>query len=115
MRNARNPEASPGIAPQDADHDASPGAQDARQELSERDAAILAFERQLWRDPGVKEEAIRAEFGISAARYYQVLGTLADSPLALAHDPMLVKRLQRMREARAEARARRSVISRNKD
>ena len=83
--------------------------------LSDRDIAILAFERQWWRHPSVKEEAIRAEFGLSAARYYQVLGALVDSPLALAHDPMLIKRLQRMREARAEARARRSVISRNKD
>lgn len=83
--------------------------------LSERDIAILAFERQWWRHPAVKEEAIRAEFGLSAARYYQVLGALVDSPLALAHDPMLIKRLHRMREARAEARARRFVISRNKD
>lgn len=84
-------------------------------ELSDRDIAILAFERQWWRNPSVKEEAIRTEFGLSAARYYQVLGALVDSPLALAHDPMLIKRLQRMREARAEARARRSVTSRNKD
>jgi hypothetical protein len=98
----------PNTAP-DNDAESAPGG------LSERDIAILAFERQWWRNPSVKEEAIRAEFGLSAARYYQVLGALVDSPLALAHDPMLIKRLQRMREARAEARARRSVISRNKD
>lgn len=79
--------------------------------LSERDVAILAFERQWWKHGGAKEQAIRTEFGLSAARYYQVLGALVDSPLALAHDPMLIKRLHRMREARAEARARRSVIS----
>lgn len=77
--------------------------------LSERDITILAFERQWWRHAGAKEQGIRAEFGLSAARYYQVLGALLDSPQALAHDPMLVKRLQRMRDARAEARARRSV------
>lgn len=82
--------------------------------LSERDIAILAFERQWWRHPSIKEEAIRAEFGLSAARYYQVLGALVDSPLALAHDPMLIKRLQRMQEARARARARRFVTSRTR-
>lgn len=77
--------------------------------LSARDVAILAFECQSWRHAGVKEQSVRAEFGISAARYYQLLGALIDSPLALVHDPMLVKRLQRMREARSRARARRSL------
>jgi hypothetical protein len=77
--------------------------------LSERDEAVLSFERQWWRHVGAKEEAIRATFGLSAARYYQLLGALVDSPLALAFDPMLVKRLQRMRSARAEARASRSL------
>lgn len=78
-------------------------------QLSARDAAILSFERQWWRHAGAKEEGIRAEFGLSAARYYQLLGALIDSPVALAHDPMLVKRLQRMREARSQARARRTL------
>ncbi|MET0975276.1 MAG: DUF3263 domain-containing protein [Leifsonia sp.] len=77
--------------------------------LSDRDEAVLAFERQWWAHAGAKEQAIRAEFGLSAARYYQVLGALIDSPVALARDPMLVKRLQRMRDARTAARARRSL------
>ncbi|WP_104196463.1 DUF3263 domain-containing protein [Cryobacterium sp. M15] len=78
-------------------------------QLSERDAAVLTFERQWWRHVGAKEEAIRATFGLSAARYYQLLAALVDSPLALAFDPMLVNRLQRMRSARSEARASRSL------
>ncbi|HEY8588682.1 MAG TPA: DUF3263 domain-containing protein [Naasia sp.] len=83
-----------------------------RAELSERDVAILAFERTWWRHAGAKEEAIREEFGISAARYYQLLGVLMDSPAALIHDPMLVKRLQRLRDARvARRQARRQVRS----
>jgi len=116
VRSASHPDSSPGDHP-DLTPDTAPSnnAKSTPDGLSERDIAILAFERQWWRNPSVKEEAIRAEFGLSAARYYQVLGALVDSPLALAHDPMLIKRLQRMREARAEARARRSVISRNKD
>lgn len=79
-------------------------------ELTERDVAILAFERTWWRHAGAKEEAIREEFGISAARYYQLLGVLVDSPAALIHDPMLVKRLQRLREARMARRAARRRV-----
>jgi hypothetical protein len=79
--------------------------------LSDRDAAILAFERQWWRHAGAKEQAIREEFGLSAARYYQVLGALIDRPAALRHDPMLVKRLLRLREARLAARHARTLPS----
>lgn len=79
--------------------------------LSERDACILAFERRGWRHAGAKEQAIRAQFDFSAARYYQVLATLIDSPAALAHDPMLVKRLHRMQDARSQARGSRSLRS----
>lgn len=82
-------------------------------QLAERDVAILAFESRWWRSPGAKEEAIRLEFSLSAARYYQLLAVLIDSPLALARDPMLVKRLQRMREARAVARAGRTLTVRD--
>ncbi len=78
-------------------------------ELSDRDLAILAFERQWWRHAGAKEQAIRQDFGLSAARYYQLLGALIDSPAALVHDPMLVKRLQRLRDARMAARTTRTL------
>ncbi len=47
---------------------------------------------------------MRSQFGLSAARYYQVLNSLLDSPDALAYDPMLVKRLQRMRDTNTSAR-----------
>jgi hypothetical protein len=92
-----------------ADDRASAGHPDTG--LSERDAGILAFERQWWRHAGAKEQAIREEFGLSAARYYQLLGALIDSPAALQHDPMLVKRLQRLREARLAARSTRTLAS----
>ncbi|WP_136708610.1 DUF3263 domain-containing protein [Agromyces sp. H66] len=77
--------------------------------LDERSMHVLEFEARAWQEPGRKAEAIREEFGISAARYYRILGELIDSPAALRHDPMLVKRLQRMREARAATRAHRSL------
>jgi hypothetical protein len=76
--------------------------------LSARQVEILDFERQWWRHAGAKEEAIRSEFGLSAARYYQLLNAVIDSPAAVRHDPMLVKRLQRARDARTRARAARA-------
>jgi hypothetical protein len=86
-----------------------PARGDGDDALDERSLHVLAFEARSWQQPGLKAEAIREEFGISAARYYRILGELIDSPAALRHDPMLVKRLQRMREARAATRARRSL------
>lgn len=74
-------------------------------ELSERDAEILVFERKWWRYAGAKDEAVRELFGMSSTRYYQILNTLIDRSEALAYDPMLVKRLRRMRSARHRARS----------
>jgi hypothetical protein len=85
-----------------------PGA-DGCAELPERDCEILAFERQWWKYAGAKEQAIRELFGMSATRYYQVLNALIDRPEALAHDPMLVKRLRRLRAARQRARSARRL------
>jgi hypothetical protein len=77
--------------------------------LSERDARILAFERQWWKFQGAKEEKVRELFGMSATRYYQILNDLIDRPEALVADPMLVKRLRRMRDQRQRQRAARRL------
>ena len=77
--------------------------------LSERDAKILAFERQWWKFAGAKEEKIRELFGMSATRYYQVLNDLIDRQEALVADPMLVKRLRRMRDQRQRQRSARRL------
>ncbi|MBA3528575.1 MAG: DUF3263 domain-containing protein [Propionibacteriaceae bacterium] len=74
-------------------------------ELSARDAEILAFERQWWKFAGAKEQAIRDKFEMSATRYYQVLNALIDRPEALAQDPLLVKRLRRLRATRQRNRS----------
>ncbi|HLS04501.1 MAG TPA: DUF3263 domain-containing protein [Actinomycetales bacterium] len=81
----------------------------ASADLSERDAQILDFERQWWRYAGAKDDAINELFGLSATRYYQILNSLLDNPAALAHDPMLVKRLRRMRDQRQRARSARRL------
>ncbi len=77
--------------------------------LDERDHAILAFERQWWKYAGAKESAIRDLFSLSATRYYQVLNALIDRPEALAADPMLVKRLRRLRTTRQRTRSARRL------
>ena len=77
--------------------------------LSRRDREILAFERQWWKYAGAKEQAIRELFDMSATRYYQVLNALIDTPAALAADPMLVKRLRRLRASRQRQRSARRL------
>ena len=77
-------------------------------ELTERDRAILTLETAWPRHSGTKEEVIRAQLGMSSARYYQLLGRLIDSDVALEYDPMLVGRLRRIRDARAIRRSTRT-------
>ena len=77
--------------------------------LTRRDLEILMFEQKWWKYAGAKEQAIRELFDMSATRYYQVLNALVDRPEALAADPMLVKRLRRLRSTRQRARAARRL------
>ena len=77
--------------------------------LTRREHDVLAFERQWWKYAGAKEDAIKELFSMSATRYYQVLNALVDRPEALAADPMLVKRLRRLRASRQKARAARRL------
>ena len=77
--------------------------------LSERELEVLAFERQWWKYAGAKEQAVKDLFGLSATRYYQLLNALIDRPEALVADPMLVKRLRRMRSARQRVRSARRL------
>ncbi|GMA40898.1 DUF3263 domain-containing protein [Mobilicoccus caccae] len=80
-------------------------------QLSDLECRILAFERQWWKYPGAKEQSIKELFDMTSTRYYQMLNTLIDDPTALAHDPMLVKRLRRMRSSRQRARSARRLGS----
>ena len=73
--------------------------------LSRREHEMLAFERHWWRQAGAKETAIRDRFGVPPTRYYQVLNALVDRPDALAADPLLVRRLRRLRRARTRTRS----------
>ncbi len=83
--------------------------------LTDYDKSILNFEREWWQHPGSKDEAIRVAFDISPARYYQQLTALLDSRAALEFDPMLIKRLQKVREQRRASRAVRMHPSNQKE
>jgi len=101
-----------GAAPGEDGRAADPGrspSSGAPRELSERERRLLAFERQWFRYAGAKEQAIKETFDISATRYYQLLAELIERPEALAYDPMLVKRLRRLRAARQRERAARRL------
>ena len=84
-------------------------ARTAGQSLTERERAMLDFERQWWRYAGSKEQAVRDLFDMSATRYYQVLNALIDRAEAVEYDPMLVKRLRRMRASRQRVRTARRL------
>ena len=77
--------------------------------LSERDRGILEFERQWWKYAGAKETAVREQFDMSSTRYYQVLNALIDRPEALEADPLLVRRLRRLRAQRQRQRSARRL------
>lgn len=77
--------------------------------LSLEQAALLDFEKDWWSLSGSKESEIRERFNISATRYYQLLNALIDTPEALEHDPLLVKRLRRLRATRQRERTARRL------
>jgi hypothetical protein len=74
-------------------------------QLTERDKAILDFERSWWSQSGPKETLILDKFELSASRYYQILNELVDTESAYEHDPLVVRRLRRLRDRRRRARS----------
>jgi hypothetical protein len=77
--------------------------------FGDRERKILEFERYWWKYAGAKERAIREQFDMSATRYYQLLNEIIDMSDALAYDPILVKRLQRLRAFRQRQRTARRL------
>jgi len=87
--------------------------------LSDRERAILDFERSWWVTPEVatpgdavsdtvipttKEAAIRSQLDLSPTRYYELLRALSASSEAVAYDPLVVHRLRRSQSQRRRAR-----------
>ena len=75
--------------------------------LSDKDIQILDFEASWWHFPEPKDRAIREYVGMSSTRYYQALRRLVDDDEAAARYPLVIRRLQRMKQERREALAKR--------
>jgi hypothetical protein len=73
-------------------------------DLTERQQQMLAFERQWWKYADARPAAVRDLFSCSVAAYRKELNTLIALPAALAVDPLVVKRLQRRRDASVRGR-----------
>lgn len=97
------------MRPMSAARNTESGAASEPQSLSARDCEILALERLWWQYAGAKEQAIKDKFNMSTTRYYQVLNALIDRQDAIAHDPLLVKRLRRLRDNRQRTRSARRL------
>ena len=72
--------------------------------ITERQQAMLEFERTFWTFDEPKETLVRARFQCSADEYYAELNELLEQPAALEHDPLVVRRLQRQRVRRHRER-----------
>ena len=94
-----------GVSPPRVDGSGEASVQVPASGLTRREHEMLAFERHWWRQAGAKETAIRDRFGVPPTRYYQVLNALVDRSDALAADPLLVRRLRRLRRARQRTRS----------
>ena len=77
--------------------------------LTERDRAIIEFERTWWSEDSSKESIIRERFELSTTRYYELLGDLIDSQEAYDFDPLVIRRLRRLRDRRRRARFERRI------
>lgn len=76
----------------------------SRMQLTDRDRDILDFESSWWAESGPKEQLIRDRFELSATRYYQILNELLETTEAYEYNPLVVRRLRRLRDRRRRAR-----------
>lgn len=72
--------------------------------MTERQQAMLELERSVWQLDDPKDVAIRARFACGPDAYYVELDSLIEYPEALEFDPLVVRRLRRVRDRRRQAR-----------
>jgi len=77
---------------------------EGRADAVERWREVLDFERAWWQAGASKDAAIRERLGMAPTRYYQMLNRAIDLQAALEYDPMLVRRLRRLRDRRRRIR-----------
>lgn len=73
--------------------------------LTDLESRMLDFEKSWWRHAGAKESSIKELFNLTPPSYYQLLNNLIDKKEALISEPILVKRLRRLRDNRTTARS----------
>lgn len=79
---------------------------DSPGEFTAEHRSVLDFEKHWWKHQGNKAAQIQARLTMGTARYYRLLNAAIDHPDAVEYDPMLVKRLRRLREVRKAHRRR---------
>lgn len=67
------------------------------EQLTDREAEILRFERQRWRSSEAKDQVVADLFDLPPIRYAQTLNALISRPEALSAEPVVVRRLLRLR------------------
>jgi hypothetical protein len=82
-------------------------------ELTDRERAVLDFEREWWQLPGPKESQIRVRFGTSGTTYYRMLSALIELRSAFDYDPLTVMRLRHQRNERRRTRVEGPRLTRN--
>lgn len=77
--------------------------------LAESDRAVLDLAARTYRHEGAREQAVHDELGMTATRFYQRVNVLLDNPDAYVAEPVLIKRLRRVRQARQADRSARRL------
>jgi hypothetical protein len=72
------------------------------QQLSQRDRAILDFEQSWWESATPRDQAVREQFQLTESEYAEVLNQLVASEAALLAEPLLIRRLRRLRDRRRQ-------------
>ena len=72
------------------------------QQLSQRDRAILDFEQSWWESATPRDQAVREQFQLTESEYADVLNLLIASETALLAEPLLIRRLRRLRDRRRQ-------------
>lgn len=81
------------------------------EQLSERDICALQIMAKHPRSQGAREKAAKELLELSPTRFHQLVNALIDTEAALAHDPLLVNRLRRLRDGRTAGSARRHRLA----
>ena len=73
--------------------------------MTDDERVALGIEAAYWKHLGAKETHIRETLGWSAVRHAQVVNALINRADVEAEEPMVVRRLRRVRERRRRVRA----------